>query len=107
MDLYLEFVNLGFKAIVICVNGEFLGQSFVGRELDYTFLQDLPNNVHSCGENGEFHTFCYDGPIFSYQIEFELGEKVLRQYNKPNGEINEKTDYWFIDLELKTAHNNE
>ena len=79
MDLYLELVNLGFKAIVICVNGEFLVQSFVGRELDYTFLQHLPNNVDSCGENGEFHTFCYDGPIFSYQIEFELGEKVLRQ----------------------------
>ncbi|WP_299525757.1 ATP-binding protein [Winogradskyella sp.] len=104
--LYLEFLNLGFKAIVICVNGELLNPSFVGRELDYKFLQELPNNVDPCGENGEFHTFCYDGPIFSHPIEFELGEKVLRQYNKPNGEINDKIDYWFLDLKDKTAHNN-
>ena len=104
-DLYLEFVNLGFKAIVICINGEFLDASFVGRELDHKFLQDLPNNVDPCGENGEFHTFCYDGPIFSYPVAFEVGQKVLRQYKKPNGGINDTTDYWFVDLELKTTHN--
>ncbi len=98
-DLYLEFVNLGFKAVVVCINGELLDQSFVGRELDLEFLQDLPDNVDPCGENGEFHTFCYDGPIFSYPIEFRLGEKILRQYDKPNGEVGEKTDFWFIDVE--------
>ena len=100
-DLYLEFVNLGFKAIVICVNGEFLDASFVGRELDHKFLQDLPNNVDPCGENGEYHTFCYDGPIFSYPIEFELGETILRQYDKPNGKAGDKIDYWFMDVLLK------
>ena len=97
-ELYLEFVNLGFKAIVICINGELLDSSFVGRELDLQFLKDLPNNVDPCGENGEFHTFCYDGPIFSHQVEFEIGEKVLRQYNRPNGKPDDKVDYWFMDL---------
>ncbi|MEM9680966.1 MAG: diphthine--ammonia ligase [Bacteroidota bacterium] len=104
-DLFLEFINLGFKAIVICVNGELLDPSFLGRKLDHKFLKDLPNNVDPCGENGEFHTFCYDGPIFSYKIEFELGEKTLKQYKTPNGEANDKTDYWFIDLESRIAHN--
>ncbi|WP_422104110.1 ATP-binding protein [Winogradskyella sp.] len=104
-DLYLEFVNLGFKAIVICINGELLDSSFVGRVLDHKFLQDLPDNVDPCGEHGEFHTFCYDGPIFSYPIEFEIGDKVLRQYNRPNGDTKDKISYWFIDLEHKTVHN--
>ena len=96
--LLLEFIELGFKAVVICINGELLDSSFIGRELDHSFLKDLPNNVDPCGENGEFHTFCYDGPIFSKPVTFELGEKILRKYKKPNGGVNEHTGYWFIDL---------
>ena len=97
-DLFIEFVELGFKAVVISLNGELLDASFAGRELDLEFLNDLPENVDPCGENGEFHTFCYDGPIFSKPVAFEIGEKVFKQYKKPNGEINEKTGYWFVDL---------
>lgn len=102
-NLFLEFLELGFKAIVICINGELLGSSFVGRELDYNFLKDLPSNVDPCGEYGEFHTFCYDGPIFSHPVEFEIGEKVLRQYPKPNGNSNETSDFWFLDILPKTT----
>ncbi|MGC6428282.1 MAG: ATP-binding protein [Flavobacteriales bacterium] len=97
-NLFLEFLELGFKAIVICINGELLDSSFVGRELDHNFLKDLPSNVDPCGEYGEFHTFCYDGPIFSHPVEFEIGEKVLRQYPKPNGNSNETSDFWFLDI---------
>lgn len=97
-ELFMEFLDLGFKAIVICINGDALDESFVGRELDLQFLEDLPEQVDPCGENGEFHTFCYDGPIFKTAVAFELGEKVMRYYDKPNTNPPEKTPYWFMDL---------
>ena len=74
--LLSEFISQGYKAVVICINGDLLDASFVGRELDYSFLNDLPDTVDPCGENGEFHTFCYDGPIFSNPVKFEFGEKI-------------------------------
>ena len=98
-ELLLEFIDLGFKAVVVCLNNELLDESFVGREIDHSFLNDLPENVDPCGENGEFHTFCYDGPIFKNPVNFELGEKVKRFYDTPNAnEPHKKTGYWFIDL---------
>ena len=81
--LIREFLDLGFKTITTCVNEQFLDKSFVGRVIDEDFLKDLPSYVDPCGENGEFHTFVYDGPIFSQPIEFEIGEKVLRKYEAP------------------------
>ena len=78
--LIKEFIALGFKAVTVCVDGSLLDESFVGRELDEEFLHDLPENVDPCGENGEFHTFCYDGPIFKHPIPFKLGEKVYKTY---------------------------
>jgi diphthamide synthase (EF-2-diphthine--ammonia ligase) len=51
----------------------------VGREYDAQFLADLPESVDLCGENGEFHTFVYDGPLFSWSIKLKRGEKVLRE----------------------------
>lgn len=102
--LLKAFIDLGFKAIVNCINGELLDASFVGRELDASFLKDLPKGVDPCGENGEFHTFCYDGPIFSAPVPFEIGEKIVRHYKKPNGEIDAKTGYWFIDLKQKEGN---
>lgn len=91
-----EFIDLGFKAIVVCINGELLDTSFTGRELDHTFLSDLPKAVDPCGENGEFHTFCYDGPIFSKPIEFNIGEKVIRTY--PSHSSDTTVDFCFVDL---------
>lgn len=63
-----EFLAAGFKAIVVCVNGSLLGAEFCGREFDAAFLADLPPGVDACGENGEFHTFVYDGPAFSAPV---------------------------------------
>jgi len=97
-ELFREFIDLGFKAVIICLNGELLDQSFLGRELDQSLLNDLPDHVDPCGENGEFHTFCYDGPIFSSPIAFEFGEKILRKYPKPNGSKEDYIGYWFLDL---------
>lgn len=78
-----EFIDLGFKTIVVCVKSELLSQDFVGRVIDKDFLNDLPKNVDPCGENGEFHTFVFDGPIFQQPIKFSLGEKVFREYKAP------------------------
>lgn len=66
-----EFLAAGFKAVVVCVNGDYLGAEFCGREFDAAFLADLPEGVDACGENGEFHTFVYDGPAFSRPVAFE------------------------------------
>jgi len=73
-----DFINLGFKAITVCVDSNFLGEEFAGREFDEQFLNDLPDGIDPCGENGEFHTFVYDGPIFKQRIDHKLGEIVLR-----------------------------
>ncbi|WP_455685115.1 Dph6-related ATP pyrophosphatase, partial [Tenacibaculum discolor] len=70
-----EFLDLGFKAITVCVNAKLLGKEFVGRVIDEEFVKDLPNNVDVCGENGEFHTFVFDGPIFKQPVNFKIGEK--------------------------------
>ncbi|GGG38981.1 diphthine--ammonia ligase [Christiangramia forsetii] len=79
-ELISEFLELGFKAIVVCTNSKYLEESFCGRIIDHDFISDLPENVDPCGENGEFHTFVFDGPIFSSPVEFEIGEKVKRSY---------------------------
>ena len=82
-DLIHEFIRLGFKTIVVCVNERYLDKNFVGRIIDEDFVNDLPDNVDVCGENGEFHTFTFDGPIFSEPVNFEIGEIVYRKYEKP------------------------
>lgn len=85
-EMILDFLQLGFKTIVVCVNEQFLDQSFVGRVIDEQFLADLPPNVDPCGENGEFHTFIFDGPIFDEPVTFEIGEIVYKTYPKPKTE---------------------
>ena len=98
-ELVREFIDLGFKTIVVCVDGSKLDESFAGRVIDHQFLSDLPDDVDPCGENGEFHTFVFDGPIFRHPIPFQTGEKVLNTYTAKNKE--EKTieyGFWFQDL---------
>lgn len=82
-ELMEEFLSLGFKAILVCVNEKFLDKSFCGREIDAAFVRDLPANVDVCGENGEYHSFVFDGPIFKSPIPFTKGEIVYRRYEAP------------------------
>jgi uncharacterized protein (TIGR00290 family) len=82
-ELIETFIDLGFKTLVVCTQADKLDETFVGRTIDRDFLNDLPAGVDPCGENGEFHTFVYDGPIFKQPVAFELGEKVFRTYGKP------------------------
>ncbi|HLJ24970.1 MAG TPA: diphthine--ammonia ligase [Candidatus Acidoferrales bacterium] len=77
-ELAREFLRLGFRAIAVCIDPRVLDASFAGRELDAAFFADLPPGVDPCGENGEFHTFVFDGPIFQSPISCHAGEKVMR-----------------------------
>jgi len=96
-ELLLEFISLGFKAITVSVNANLLDESFVGRILDENFINNLPPNVDVCGENGEFHTFVFDGPIFKTPIKFEVGEKVLKTYESSDNDTWDNS-FWYCDL---------
>ncbi len=95
--LIQEFLELGFRTLVVSVDGSKLDKSFAGRELDEAFLKDLPENVDPCGENGEFHTFVFEGPIFNNPVTFKKGEVVGKEY-KLSGETDKTVTYWFQDL---------
>ena len=77
-QLASDFLELGFKAIVVCVDPKALDPSFTGRVIDAGFLKDLPPSVDPCGENGEFHSFVYDGPLFKDRLRFSKGEVTQR-----------------------------
>ena len=81
-----KFIELGFKSIVTCVDVKVLGAEFAGRIIDKDFVLSLPSLVDPCGENGEFHTFVFDGPNFKQLVPFSKGEIVQRD------------GFWFCDL---------
>ena len=101
-ELLNEFLDLGFKTISVCANSKYFNKDFVGTIIDSNFINNLPNGIDPCGENGEFHTFCFDGPIFNTPIPFTIGEKVYREYNTPktNNSVCESSKYgvWYCDL---------
>ncbi|MDP2973633.1 MAG: ATP-binding protein, partial [Candidatus Diapherotrites archaeon] len=74
-----EFIKQGFKAVITCVDSKVLGKEFAGREFNCQLLSELPANVDPCGENGEFHSFVYDGSIFKKLISYKKGRIVLRE----------------------------
>jgi len=88
-QLVQDFCAMGFRAIAVCIDSKALPREFAGRELDQEFFRDLPPGVDPCGENGEFHTFVYDGPIFSSAVAVERGEVV------------ERDGFYFCDLKEK------
>ena len=73
-----DFVRLGYRAVLVCVDARQLAAEFSGREFDAELLRDLPPRVDPCGENGEFHTFVYAGPEFRQAVRHERGAVVLR-----------------------------
>jgi uncharacterized protein (TIGR00290 family) len=77
-ELIRFFHQQRFRAITACVDPKVLPPSFAGRELDDSFFRDLPPNADPCGENGEFHTFVFDGPIFQSPIPIRAGEVINR-----------------------------
>ncbi len=100
-----QFIQLRFKAVLVCLNAKYFPETYAGREIDAYFLKNLPTDVDPCGENGEYHSFVYDGPIFTNPIYFTPGETILRTY-QPAQDQSEETpnpvynhSFWFIDLQ--------
>jgi diphthamide synthase (EF-2-diphthine--ammonia ligase) len=103
-QLAIDFIRLGFKTIVCCINDSYLSDNEVGVIFDLNFLKKLPADVDPCGENGEFHTFCFQGPIFKNPLRMEVKEKIYRpleiKTNSDNSGISgSKTQgFWFCEL---------
>ncbi|MGD0421830.1 MAG: diphthine--ammonia ligase [Candidatus Bathyarchaeia archaeon] len=77
-ELSKTIIRVGFKAVVTCVDPKKLDPKFAGRYFDEILLNEIPANVDPCGENGEFHTFVFDGPIFRNRIEITVGDRIIR-----------------------------
>jgi uncharacterized protein (TIGR00290 family) len=77
-ELAHAFIDLGFKAIITCVDSNCLDDKYVGRVFNGQFLSELPSTIDPCGENGEFHSFVYDGPIFRKSVSHKIGDIILR-----------------------------
>lgn len=101
-QLLIEMIELGFRTVIVCLNNNKLDASFLGKELTLELMDQFPAGVDPCGEHGEFHTFCFDGPIFSYPIEFELGEVVFKTYQNPTS-LQDDIRFGFCDLVLKNT----
>jgi uncharacterized protein (TIGR00290 family) len=109
-ELMREFFALGFATIICCVNDAYLDENAVGRNLDREFIDSLPANVDPCGENGEFHSFAFAGPIFRQPVKFKVGEKIYRpvevthptdsasSYVCPPSSPRQTKGFWFCDL---------
>ena len=87
-EILNSFIDAGFKAVVVATDARYLGEEWLGREIDRTFMDDLKilNQIDLCGEKGEYHTFVYDGPIFKRPVEFNIIKKTLID------------PYWFLEI---------
>lgn len=90
-ELAREMIRGGLKAKLVCIDPKKLTPEFAGRDFDERLLRDLPAGVDPCGENGEFHSFVYAGPMFDREIPVVAGERVQRD------------GFWYADL-LPAAH---
>jgi uncharacterized protein (TIGR00290 family) len=91
-----DFIEKGFKTIVCCTNDGYLGEDWCGRQVDETFMKELPLSVDPCGENGEFHTFCFAGPLFKKPISITKGEKTYKKLETKTTDATE--GFWYCDL---------
>ena len=90
-ELAEEMIAAGLRARLTCINPKQLDRSFAGRDFDRSLLADLPPEVDPCGENGEFHSFAYAGPMFKEPVPNRVGDIV------------ERDGFVFADVELGTA----
>jgi uncharacterized protein (TIGR00290 family) len=105
--LVKDFIDKGFKTYTCCINDGYLDESWCGRLIDEGFVKELPPTVDPCGENGEFHSFCFEGPIYKTPISIIPGEKTYKalvlntkDHPTPIKDVGTK-GFWFCDLLLK------
>ncbi len=99
MSLAEEFIDRGFRAVIVSVDAECLDEDTPGKYFDKKFIEELPENVDPCGENGEFHTFVFDGPGFKKPVNFNTGEINRITYPSPMSNHSEKV-FWYTSLKL-------
>jgi uncharacterized protein (TIGR00290 family) len=92
-ELLVAFIDAGFKAVVVATDARYMGEEWLGREVNRAFINDLKSfgNVDLCGEKGEYHTFVYDGPIFVKPVKFSIIRKALID------------PYWFLEMNYPAA----
>ncbi|HJP64291.1 MAG TPA: diphthine--ammonia ligase [Mucilaginibacter sp.] len=103
-ELINEFFDLGFETAIACTQERL--ERIVGKELTPELVMSLPEDVDVCGENGEFHTFAFKGPIFKQEISFRKGERVFREYAAPkntddicfSSAAEKPAGFWYCDL---------
>jgi uncharacterized protein (TIGR00290 family) len=103
-ELIDEFLHLGFGTVIACTQEE-LGE-LAGQEITKQLINNLPANVDVCGENGEFHTYAFKGPIFKEEIKYKTGERVFKEYKAPTKTDDDcagsdrvkKSGFWYCDL---------
>jgi len=104
-DLISEFINLNYKTIIVCTQENL--KEVCGKIISEDLIDQLPSEIDPCGENGEFHTFTFEGPIFKNKIPFTIGEQVFRTYNAPAKTTQDDdlprsstmpSGFWYIDL---------
>lgn len=98
-----ELISAGFKTVVCSTNGKYFLVHQLGHTLDRNFAKNLLPGIDPCGENGEYHTFVYDGPIFRAPVIYERGKVVSKEYSyqktNDDGSLEKLvTTYWFQDL---------
>ena len=103
-SLIKDIFDQGFKTTICCINDAYLGEDWLGKTLDISIIENLPANVDPCGENGEYHTFCNDGPVFSKPVRFTIGEHIFRPLEIKRSddcslpETAQSTGFLFCDL---------
>ena len=100
-----DFLNVGFKTLLCSAKSEYFEAADVGKIITTDFVQRFSNKIDICGENGEFHTFVVDGPIFRSPVKFSLGEVTSRSYQykvkRNDGTVEEQeTAFWFQDINV-------
>jgi diphthamide synthase (EF-2-diphthine--ammonia ligase) len=93
-----DFIQSGFKAITCCIDNSILNERFLGKELNNEFLKKLPEGVDPAGENGEFHTFCFDGPVFNQPVQFETGRTHSESLEIKSTVQTAKNTFAYIDI---------
>lgn len=97
LEMVNKFLGEGFQSVTICINEKFLDKSFCGRVFDRKFIDDLPKTVDACGENGEFHTFVFDGKLFSKPINYQIEEVYHHAPIFPSGD---SANFYYAKLKL-------
>lgn len=92
--LAIDFIKKGFKTHICSIDNSKVPVHLIATDFSHDFIKQLPRNVDPCGENGEFHTFCYDGPIFNYPIKFDVNSPTLKTYESGD----KKYEYTFSDI---------